>query len=1265
MEMKFVGKVMTCVVVLIAFMLSSSCVNEEYELSEEHIDLDITVFQEGISLPLGSTERVTLESLYSQLGDDVKDIIQELEGAYMFRMSDSLDMTQDIVDALSGIGSLDAVSMNMDFMFGLDNVDLSGIGVSGRKIGPETIDVSDMLSKLDVETLNEYLPAISKDIPTIRVSVPKPDADGLALDLSSIADDLDKETVIARLGTSIALPDEALEHELAEMEMNYPALVAAFPTLGLPEMITNFVFDPYTVEVPVRFTLPKEIKSVKDIRLHPDASFELVSEILNPLFTSGTITPEIDLDLHHLLNIDYVKSGMVEGTELEYVDPDGDGMFEQHIKDKFAMSPENGWKSDHVYHVESLVLNDEDWKLEGENLVLDKVVPITMSGELVVQETDLKTTLKHLAEYGNEPMKIRLDIRFIDFNIDDVQMEIESISTSETLEVPLKIEEVDLGTDLVEKIDYVAFNQDSPLFLKMNASLPEMFKSLDINLKTLKIEFPEGLVVSNQNGSGYYDQATNTLSYENVSLTEGLDERIVVEKVSLPALVDNKLAYDGKIKVFAEAAAEGILSSKELMAGESGDITIDVSVAFEPKVVDYAVTIRDYTYDVEFDPMVINTPISKELGEMLAEEPVLVAPEKDALGQNPTISIRLDYPQHPAIRILPKAGEGLKIDFPDMLRFSPASVKDSYNFDADGNTMTFTGEDTIPSEITLVIDKIEVVAENIDGNYFVNDLMTVTGGVRLAGTTIHKSDVDDLQKDAVITFEGEIPDIRPAEFGLDEYEKVIEEEIVIEAMEVEIPDMIKSMKIEEILLKDVYLDLAVDASSVREKVGDVDVTLTLDVELPEMFLVESTDANVSVSENNVLQVKTELAENGMIAVNGVHVVGFDLSEVAVEDGKLTVDVGKLPVTGSILLKNLKVNVDDLKDVDIELSIKGGLASRNEKGELSESILIDKVMGYVGLEIDPVDVSVDLSSVAETLNNDNMSVTLDVNTFYLTLDVNTNIDIPLSGTLEVTPYYGGTAGERVERPITLEPQQRKDDYYGILVSNMEPGSPEAGGRYDAYKDYQYIELDLVSMLYKKEDGKRPVVADSINVTLNAGVDPEKLSTIEPNKAYVLSAEYEVGVPMELGEDFAFEYRDTLSGLPEIVNQLLAYGSVGLGGKVTSSLPLRLDLQVNLLDSLDRVIPMKEGAGRMEIASCDAKGNPVISDIDLVIGVDGVVETGIKAVELVFKADAKGAVGVPFGPDNFIMAELNAMIPDGISLDGWEFVDMMGEDEDNQN
>lgn len=1268
----------TYVVAFLTLVTVSSCVDEKFELAKDKLDLNVTVFQEGISIPLGSTEKIVLESLYEQLDSATRAMLQNIDGAYMFSMADTLDVTKDLTEALQGMGALDSVALTKSFSFPLKNIDLSSIKIKGQELTMEEIDLEKMLAELDVEKLNENLPNIEKALETIKVSVPDIESDALSINfMEEMADDFQKQTVIASLSNSLNVPESALSNPLASQEMDYDSIVRSFsyfPNISFPTLQTAYVFDPYEVEVPISFSLPKEIKSVKEIQLNEDASFELVFQILNPLFTSGSIVPELDIDLHELLHIDEIRSGYADGGMLEEVELGGD-RFAQHVKDKFVMSKDNKWTADHVYHVDALALSTDDWEFNEETgcLELNKTMKLTMGGQLVVN--DLKTTLVHLVEHGETPMEIKMQLLFNDFEIHDVKMEINPISPEiEPIEVPVELKEIDLGTDLVEKIEYIEFDKESPLQLYAKAVLPSMFEGIDVMLKSLKVEFPEGLVIDDSNSVGKYDALTSTLTYENVSLTKGLDDHVVIDRMNLPALENNKLSYSGMIKVTAEAAAEGILSSYNLINNPNEDVTVDVRVACQPKLSDYSVVIRDYEYDVDFKKIDINEKIDKEIADFMMDEPIMVSLKKDENGNNPKIYIHLTYPNDPAIQIKGKKGDGLKIDLPDMLRFNKSSIAQSYNFNFDDNTMTFTENDDIPTDITLELENIAVQAEKVEGEaegketYFVRDYMEVTGGVRLVGTTIHNTDVERIKENPVkvVSMNGNIPDIEPAEFGLNEYEKTIEESFKIDNIEVEVPDMIKSIELQDLLLKDVYLDLNVDASSIKEVVGEVDLDLSLEVALPKMFRIEGESEGVTY-ENNVLRINRKLDKDGKIVVDGVNIVGFDLSDLEVKDGKLAIEIGEIPVKGTVKIKNLTVDLDKLNDKELSVKIDGGLASRGEDGKPSESILIDKITGYVGMEIDPVNTAIDLSSVAETLNSENMSFSLDIFTFYLTLDLKTNIDIPLKGAIEITPYFGPDPGKIESRELVLDPQARKDDCYNIFISNMNPANPapESGydGRYDAYKDYQCIDLDLISMLYKKEEGQKPVMADSIKVSVNAGVDSKKICTIEPNKDYSLVAEYAVGVPIELGEDFAFEYRTKIEDLPEVASQVFGYASVGLGGKVTNCLPLNLNLQVIPLDSNGNEIPLKDNVGVLKISSCDAKGNPVTTKLDFVLSGKGTDLSDMKAVELVFTADAKGAAGAPLKADGFIQVQLSARVPDGVTLDLGEF--LFNEDEDGED
>ena len=209
----------------------------------------------------------------------------------------------------------------------------------------------------------------------------------------------------------------------------------------------------------------------------------------------------------------------------------------------------------------------------------------------------------------------------------------------------------------------------------------------------------------------------------------------------------------------------------------------------------------------------------------------------------------------------------------------------------------------------------------------------------------------------------------------------------------------------------------------------------------------------------------------------------------------------------------------------------------------------------------------------------------------------------------------------------------------------------------------IRRNIISILYKNVEGQKPVVADSLKISVNAGVDSKTLCTVEPNKDYKLSSKFELGVPLELGDKFEFEYRTVIDDLSETAAKMFEYGSVGLSGKITNGFPLSLNLQVRPLDSNGNAIPLKEEVGILNISSCDAKGNPVTSDINFVLSGKGADLSDMKAIEIVFKADAKAAAGVPFNKDSFIQLSLNALLPDGVTLDVKELGLLEGQE--NQN
>lgn len=1241
---RFFNKRATTSVVALSFLiLAVSCVNKKYELSEEKINTEVTVFQEGVTIPLGSTAQITLESLVSMLDEETQKMLQDLEGAYMFSMSDTYDLTADIQEAFSSFGALESISMDEKFSFSLSNIDLSAINIEGRPISTEGINISGMLKMPDI---NSKLPKISESLTGISIDLPE-----LNKDLSLAIGEFSHTAPVVSLG-KLTVPKEFKDKPQYKEEMNYEdirtnSLVSDYGSLL--ELKESYVFEEYTVKVPIKITLPKMIKSVKDIKLHPDARFELIMTMENPLFTSGSFTPKVLINLHDLFHVDRIESVFEDGG---YMDHDG---IEHHIYDNFVMSapveaPKKDWTADHIYHIQSLAIDNKEWTKDASGtLVLDKTVDITLSGELIPDKENLKTTLETIEKANGESMSIKIEILFHDFKIDDVEMEVEEDIT-QTQELSFDVPNIQMP-EMIEKVDYVAFDQKSPLTLRMSADVPSVFGGLDLKLQTLEIEFPKGIEVDHDSSkdAGTYDRTNRILTYSDVKLSEGLNENIRISKLYFDDLSSGALSYSGNVKVTAKAHAEGILSSKAILnSADKSPLSVDVSVNYAPQLSDYCVNIADYPYDVKVDPFVINKPIDNEVAELFKDKPITVK-LKQVGGENPKVVINLDYPKDiPAIQIRPKAGEGLKLDFPDMINFSPASLV-GLRHDAETNSISFTENDQIPNKMELEITGITVLPEkDADNKYYIKDRLEVSGGVCLAATTICKADVEKIvDGDVKVGFSADIPTLSPAEVGLDEYTVNIDEKIEIEGMEIELPDMINSVDVSDLSLKDAYLDLNIDASKVVEIVGDAKMSLLLDVTLPEILKVEGVDGGV-------LHIESDF-KDGAAAIEPVKILGLDLSEIEAKDGKLMIDAMTVKVSGSVKIEDITVNMDALEGKDIEVAITGGLATRGADGKPTAGVEIDRIAGKVGLDINPVETSVDLSELAETLNGENMSATLDINTFWLTLNIKTNLDVPVIGNLAIVPYYGEEAGVGKSVSLELDPAKRGEDGYRIYISNKKP---ETDGLI-------FVELDLMSILYKKVEGQKPVMASSIKVNLNAGTDPEKECVINPSEEYFLTADYTVGVPLELGADFSFEYRDAISDLPEIAGQLLSHGSLGLGGKITNGLPFRLNLQLRLLDSEGNEIPMKEGAGKMTIAPCDPTGAPVDTEIDLVLGGIEKNASDLHSIEFVFTVDSKGAAGVPLKPDSFIQVALSARIPEGVSIDLKDIMEQTdSEDEDIQ-
>lgn len=1153
--------VMTLSSLLISLILASSCVNEEYDMSEDNLNLEVTPFQEGVALPLGSTDSLKLKELLKDVDSDVLKVCEN--GAYAVSFKDSFDMSEEL-SSLSDMIEIPDVDFSQKISFKLKDVEMSDI-----KIEAQDYSFKHELSS-SLTTPDAKLPVVEQTVDIdAGLGSYVPDQNDLKLDFPSA----EVESHFMSISDDLHISDE---------------LINDTPISVQGDLLGNYlVTDPsftgsHTVHL--NMSLPEGVNSVEDIILHEGAVVKVTMELRNSFLHSGSLVPHVDVDLHNIIHLADSKDGDIA-----------------HLWDDFTLSEKNGYKHSEVYGISSLAVDSEDWEKNSRGeCVLDKDVTITLDGN--VHFENLMTTTR-LVE-NNRNIDIYISVEFVNLQVDDVVMDIDPVHMDQERTIALNM--TDLGIpESVEEIKDIEFTPESGIDIVLDAESLMTIRGLDMDMESLAIVFPKGLKVEGAD-------ADNTIKYENVDLSKGISKHIPVTGIDLKKDADGDYGFAGDVKVKAVAVADGTIHSMDISKTDGAVISVGVKTSLE--LADYTVKVQEFEYDIDMDPEVIKTEIpedSKDLGE------IVIYPEGD-----PVITLDVEMPDVD-MNVVPSE-EGIVISFPEMLKFK--TLPSSYNYNAAANSITLRG--SIPERIELPVEKLVIVPylDEADGKYYAYGEIRIGGSILMDSAELTKDELEELaESGARIAVNAHIPELAPATLNVDSFETNISKEVEIDIISVEnLPAEIVSLG--RVELDDVYLDIAIDATDLPD-LGSAKLSFDFAVSLPDIIEVSGVQTNAS---GDILLSGT-LGKTGMIELDPIKVEAIDMTGKDLKEGVK----GVLAFDGTIRMENASVDVDEWLDQSMDLLFKAEI----------NDIKIAKATGKVDFKVDPVTETVDLSSFTETLAGDGMDAELDFNHAHLILEVATNLGVAVEADMALVPYYDGKADQSktVKAVLALEPSKSaaEEKVTRFYLANDSDRCPPG---------YTFAKADVLGLLRN--------VPEKLELRLDAGTDPDHDCVLEPQADYTLKADYLFELPLEFGEDFNLTFRDTLTGLPDIVGQLVSKGRIMLAGDITSSLPLALDLSLNLMDSYDNVIPLAEGCGRQAISPCDLQGNAAKTDLELVLAVkEGVDVSDISSIELLFKATS-GVSGVPVTEDSFLHANLQLILPEGLTIDLGE---MMNSDE----
>ena len=835
--------------------LGVSCVNEEYDMSEDNLNLEVTPFEDGLTIPLGSTDQIKLKELLKDMDSDIFGTGEN--GAYSIGFNDSFDMT-DQLSSLKDLVDIPDVDFSQKVSFQMNDVDVSDVKVDAQDYAFE----HDLSASVDVPEVK--MPAVTEKIEVAAgLNDFAPDASDMVIDMAPIEHDME----------FMSLSDAA--DELGGV-VDGDTPVSLEDDMFADYLVTSVGFE-VKETVGMNISLPEGINSVDEIILSDKAALKVTMELVNSFLHSGALVPDVDLDLSKIFHLRGIAGNIA------------------HLENDFRLSEKNNYKQSVVYGIDSLVVASSDWSRKNADspYVLDKEFAVEAAGDILFE--DLMTTTNLIKDCKN--IDVKLVIEFVNLEIADVVMGIDPVEISQENTVAMSMDNLEIP-DAIESLGGITFAAGSGIDIVVKAQNVDKVRGLDLGLETLEITFPKALAVEGAD-------AANRIVIADVDLAKGVERHVNITGVTLPAPVNGKISFNENIDVKAVANAAGKVHSADLPSSAANDVKVLVNVESSLEVADYQVKMAGYDYDLEIEPEVIKVELPEALADM---SEITVYPEG-----SPAVTISFDIPEL-ALDVKPSA-EGLCISFPEMLRFK--DLPSSYNYDLATNSISLKG--SFPAEVSLPVDKLVLkpVQDPADGKYYAEGQVDVKGGVSLAAGTLNKADVEALSNAGKIAVVAHVPELVPSSLALDRFETSIREEVEIDLLSAEdMPEELVAVNVIE--LNETYINLSLDATALP-KLGDAELSVDLAVDLPEMIKVAGADADGNIRLSGKIDKKGMIVIDPVkieaLDLSGKD-ISKGIKDVIVIDGKVTLANADINVD-EWLGKDLEIGFNaGITDIDI-------------------------------------------------------------------------------------------------------------------------------------------------------------------------------------------------------------------------------------------------------------------------------------------------------------------------------------------------------------
>ncbi|MCE5331698.1 MAG: hypothetical protein LLF95_06105 [Bacteroidales bacterium] len=731
------------------------------------------------------------------------------------------------------------------------------------------------------------------------------------------------------------------------------------------------------------------------------------------------------------------------------------------------------------------------------------------------------------------------------------------------------------------------------------------FTSHKDTIKSFRIDYPSTFKLTNNIGAGTSIQGSSFIITD--SPLEGSSDiftySFVVESLDMSNEPQSgSLNYNATVPYSIKYNLIGQADENSTVVGKT--VGIQVNLSATPLLDDLDMV----TNPIVLSPSTGNSAINEVVNDLPLEVDVINSLNFE---NGAALQLKID---DPGISPFSFTGGTCTVNLPQVFMFKPFA-----GLNTTTNVLTIPYSELFQTK-NIGIAGVKLNKKVVDQSITINDAINYSiNNLTVGGSTTKLSTTQSLGTKNL--------NVRASTNGL----TVSDASITTNKIQIDIPSQNADIKINELVSTDVkkiytiglktpaQITLKIDVKNLPSSIDSI-FFQNYTIKLPASMKFKTGDVNMN---NELILNRGFKVSEGFTKILTLESFDFGSNGIALTNGYFVLNE-TVNLKGGAYIKSSSINSNELSTVTINPKITIG------------SMPISVIEGQVSTAIDPISESIELDMPETLKNGDN---NLDIQNPVITLEIGNTMGIPIDLNLNLIPKRKGVAIPNASISTT------------ISVAAATNLGAYTWSKFWIAKTNEGVTAGFTPVIIPELSNLLKTIPDEIEIKATAVITGTRHKVDLYSAKNALNVKYSVNVPLDFGENFRIQYRDSISDLKEDLKDYIEYvNEIDIVAIVANEIPMDLTLTMSPLDESNNIISGITLNTADKIRSCGIDGSAQTSIITL-----GIKETEagalgrLNAFDFTVNASKNSTVaGIPLKSDQTVEIELRVRIPEGITI-----------------